>query len=578
MSSLQLLKSIQSRSDLALVLGYSPAMLSYMLYKKPKSTLYATFDIPKRTGGYRTIQAPCSELKALQRKVAALLQECLEEIRASRPNKLPVIAHGFVKGQSTLTNASGHRQRRFVFNTDLENFFSTIHIGRVRGFFISNNDFKLHPQVATTLAQIVCFDDALPQGAPSSPIVSNLIGHLLDVRLAKLAKNNGCSYSRYADDLTFSTNKSLFPDQIASLADPERHIWTVGAAVEDIIKRCGFSVNHAKSRMDYSDSRQTVTGLVVNKKINVPSDFRRNARAMASSLFTKGTFEIYRVVEQPNGDKVVEKAPGTMRHLSGVFSYIYMVGHWNRVKAGLKDNVELSSIEKVHKDFLFYRDFYSSDMPTILCEGKTDNVYIKSALTRLYLNHPVLAGLGAKGEVELKVKLFKYSRMASRLLKLTGGAPVLKNFIEGYTSWCAKYKSQSASNPVIVLIDNDSGASPIYGWFGGVKKIPKPDGMQPFYYVGQNLYIVPTPKSAANQQTKIEDLFKSDALGVKLGNKVFNPDNDTDTSTEYGKHYFAEHVVKAKQKTLDFSGFDPILNVISNIILNHAGLVNAAKS
>jgi hypothetical protein len=102
-----------------------------------------------------------------------------------------------------------------VLNIDLEDFFGTVNLGRVRGFFIKERNFALKPRVATVLAQIACHDNALPQGSPCSPVISNLIGHVLDIQLSALARKTGCTYSRYADDITFSTNKQVFPPAIA---------------------------------------------------------------------------------------------------------------------------------------------------------------------------------------------------------------------------------------------------------------------------------------------------------------------------------------------------------------------------
>jgi hypothetical protein len=140
-----------------------------------------------------------------------LLQNCIEEINQRQKWK-DQLAHGFKRKRSIMSNALKHQKRRYVFNIDLQDFFPTINFGRVRGFFIKDVNFMLHPKVATILAQIACYDNGLPQGAPSSPVISNLVGQILDIRLCKLASENGCTYSRYADDITFSTNKPDWSD------------------------------------------------------------------------------------------------------------------------------------------------------------------------------------------------------------------------------------------------------------------------------------------------------------------------------------------------------------------------------
>src|SRR5262249_16793586 len=144
------------------------------------------------------------------------------------------VAHGFKRKRDIRSNARQHRHRRWVFNIDLEDFFPSINFGRVRGFFIKNRDFALHEEVATVIAQIACHDNSLPQGSPCSPVISNLVAHLLDMRLVKLASTNGCTYSRYADDLTFSTNKKEFPADVASpkaAEDAALHLWLPSKAL-----------------------------------------------------------------------------------------------------------------------------------------------------------------------------------------------------------------------------------------------------------------------------------------------------------------------------------------------------------
>src|SRR6266446_8198131 len=214
MPRLATLKAATSLSDVAKLLDFKPKAVSYILYKHPEATKYKTFQIPKRNGGQRTIKAPVDALKLLQRRLSDLLQDCVDEINTAKQRK-DRAAHGFKRKRSIITNARQHRHRRWVFNLDLEDFFPSINFGRVRGFLLKNRDFELHEDVATVIAQIACHENALPQGSPCSPVISNLIAHILDVRLVHLAASARCVYSRYADDLTFSTNHRQFPPDIA---------------------------------------------------------------------------------------------------------------------------------------------------------------------------------------------------------------------------------------------------------------------------------------------------------------------------------------------------------------------------
>jgi RNA-directed DNA polymerase len=183
-------------------------------------------------------------------------------------------------------------------------------------FFLKDRDYLLNGQVATGIAQIACYQNTLPQGSPCSPIISNLVGHVLDAKLARLAAQTGCTYTRYADDLTFSTNKPTFPKEIAVVPEDGDHIWTLGEELLEIIDFSGFQVNPQKTRMQYRDSRQEVTGLVVNRKTNVSQHYRRTVRAMVHNLYRKGSFEITSAA----GTK-----PGTLDQLHGMLGFIYSI-------------------------------------------------------------------------------------------------------------------------------------------------------------------------------------------------------------------------------------------------------------
>jgi RNA-directed DNA polymerase len=260
--------ALRTPRDVARLLHVDYSRLVYHLYKVPTDRRYVTFQVPKRSGGSRRISAPATALKIIQQKLNQVLQ-CVYQPKAS--------VHGFVRGRSILTNASKHTRKNYVLNIDLIDFFPSINFGRVRGMFMAV-PYELHADVATVLAQICCFDNELPQGAPTSPIVSNMICARMDSQLQRLAREHRCHYTRYADDMTFSTRVLSFPSALASIdANGRVH---VGHELSEAVHSNGFSINPKKVRLRTKYRRQQVTGLTVNKKANVDRRYVRRVRAM----------------------------------------------------------------------------------------------------------------------------------------------------------------------------------------------------------------------------------------------------------------------------------------------------------
>lgn len=267
-STVPIFQKTSTIADVAALLESSEKQLRFLLYARPEKTRYTSFAISKRRGGKRAIKAPRSDLKSIQRRLADFLQDRV----SFRPP-----AHGFVRERSIATNAALHVHHRTVFNVDLKDFFPTINFGRVRGLFMAS-PFMATPEVATVLAQICCHEGSLPQGAPTSPVVSNMVCSRMDAQLLRLAKSHGCIYTRYADDLTFSKRKGVFPKELADLDifdDIE-----AGKELREIIVKNGFHIHPDKIRLCRNTDRQSVTGLTVNTRVNVPRKFIREIRAM----------------------------------------------------------------------------------------------------------------------------------------------------------------------------------------------------------------------------------------------------------------------------------------------------------
>lgn len=577
MPTLKKLKSLTSLHDLAAMLNYTPTALSYLVYKRTGK--YTSFQIPKSNGSPREILAPCDELKALQRKVKSLLDECLDSIEKSKP-LIGSLSHGFKPGHSIISNAEPHTKRLYVFNVDIKSFFDAIHMGRVRGFLITNRDFSLNPKIATILAQIICHDDKLPQGSPTSPVASNLIGHLIDIRLVQLAKRNGCTYSRYADDITFSTNKSEFPTPIAYRMD-DTHSWIPGDGLLKIIHKCGFELNHDKTRMQYARERQSVTGLTVNKTSSAPAEFRRTIRAMTHKLFMDGD---YFIPDEPmhRSSSRVELNYTQLNRLEGMHSYLHMISKFHRQKivdntVRRPEDIPLTAMEKMHGDFLFYKYFYASELPTIVCEGKTDNVYLTCAMKSLHAKYPRLAKPDSKGVMRLRIRFVNYSDLTHRVMGLNGGSADLGHLIRRYAKQCARYKGHPPLKPTIIVVDNDSGSQPIFQAIkdttgdryltpSGKGKIF--DKSKTVYYIAQNLYVVLTPLIKGGD-SMMENFFPPAVLNTTYNGKKFEVVHKGPKGSTYSKHQFAQYVVKANQKKIVFSRFSSILKSINSAIRDY---------
>ncbi|MCB5100749.1 reverse transcriptase family protein, partial [Streptococcus mutans] len=213
--------------------------------------------------------------------------------------------------------------KKYLLNIDLKDYFDSFNFGRVRGFFVKDKDFQVTSEIATVIAQIACYQGKLPQGAPSSPIITNLITRILDYRIVKIAKKYRFTYTRYADDMTFSTNRELNSNKLRATKELENFL----AELERLIISSGFEINPKKTRLSNNMQRQEVTGLVVNKKINVKREYIKNTRAMAFKLYKDGTFEI-------------DGKQGTLEQLTRRFAFIFQTDKYNNYLLYKKSLIE----------------------------------------------------------------------------------------------------------------------------------------------------------------------------------------------------------------------------------------------
>lgn len=548
---------IKTRNDLADFLKIPRKKLSYILYKNDINTLYTSFEINKKNGGVRKINAPLAELKDIQRKLAVTLYRHKKKKREIKNN----LSHGFEKEKSIITNAKIHRNKRLVLNIDLENFFESFHFGRVRGFFIKNNNFLLSNEVATVIAQLTCYEGKLPQGAPTSPIITNLICEILDQRILKIAKKYKLDYTRYADDLTFSTNDKKFLDLQTEFYE----------RLSSELIRAGFKINEKKKRLQLRDSRQVVTGLVVNKKINVNRIYYKETRAMAHQLYKEGKFEI-------NGKLA------NLNQLEGRFAFINQLTRYNNKIDGDKHSFNnLSSRELQYQKFLFYKYFYANPKPIIVTEGKTDIAYLKAALKNLYSEYPNLITKNSDGSFEFKVSfLNKTKRLAYFLGIFQDGGSALNNIYNffdaktkkstpNYLSYFKNISNTSPKNPVILMFDNEikSGKNkPIGNFINHAKLDDKKKGIledKDMVNIIENLYLLTVPLIDGKPECDIEDLFEKNTLSQKIGGREFCKRDKYDHSKYYGKEIFSKYILD-NYTIINFNKFRSVLNNINNII------------
>lgn len=256
----QKLPPIFDFQHLSLLLGINDKALASVIFSTPN--FYRSFSIPKRSGGMRQISVPYPMLLESQRWI-------LKNIIESIPTEAP--AHGFVKGRSIVTFAKQHAGQTAMLHVDIANFFPSITFRQIYSIFAS---VGYAPNVAYYLARVCCLDDSLPQGAVTSPHLSNLVARNLDRRLSALAVSLNLEYSRYADNMVFSGDgiPLVLLDLVASILIEE-----------------GFKINIEKSYLSTGRGKRVVVGVsIANEELKLPRATKRRLRQEAFHLITKG--------------------------------------------------------------------------------------------------------------------------------------------------------------------------------------------------------------------------------------------------------------------------------------------------
>ena len=290
--------------------------LNYSIYSTIESKRYSSFRIPKKNKGeFRTIDAPMPLLKYVQQGLNFILQSVYT------PH---IAAMGFVPRRSVVDNAKVHTGQRLVYNIDLQDFFPSITAGRLFKRLMAK-PFSLNKEVASLITDLCCHTHengrkVLPQGAPTSPTISNIICEQLDRKLSQLAKAYGLKYTRYADDITFSGMANLFAEN-SKFCKSLKHI------IED---EEGFVINPNKTRLCHQGMRQEVTGLSVNRFENVPRTYVKQLRTLIHNWEMNGYDKAQAVFAkhyaQNNPRHLLRKYAGRIENvISGKLMFLKMV-------------------------------------------------------------------------------------------------------------------------------------------------------------------------------------------------------------------------------------------------------------
>lgn len=286
------LKKIKQKIDLHII--FSEETVSFndnVIVEKNniRNSCYTSFTIKKKTGGVRILHSPNKGLKEFQKALNLILQ-CIHEPHLA--------ATGFVNGKSIIDNARVHVGQFYVYNLDLKDFFPSIDKSRIWGrllappFNLNTSDER--KKIANMIAGLTCTPieverfvenewiktttSVLPQGAPTSPTLTNAICEKMDIRLSGVAKRFGLNYTRYADDITFSSKHNIYEMAPNSF----EKIFVVNSFFDKEVRRIiadqNFHIKESKVRLQKEGYRQEVTGLVVNDKINVTRRYIKQLR------------------------------------------------------------------------------------------------------------------------------------------------------------------------------------------------------------------------------------------------------------------------------------------------------------
>lgn len=507
---------IRSLKDICKIFDIKEVELLYII--ENISSLYVTFAISKKNGSTRVIDSPRNTLLKIQQKLNA-------EIKSVYKPKKPV--HAYSIGRSIVTNATRHKKSKFLLNIDLRDFFHSITYNRVNGLFKSY-PFYFNDEVSRVLSLICCYKSRLPQGSPVSPIISNLICRSLDTQLISTCREQKCSYTRYADDITISCNTKNFPSLFGNIISEE---FVLSDTFIKIFKRQNFAINLDKVRFQTADVRQVVTGLTVNDKINVSRLYLKKVRAILHAIEEFGPqkamerfFELNNLTYDGNND-YTKRLEYFLKKISGKISFIgFVKGKDNPTYIRLYER-----ITKIYPEAnlsVIYKEIADSEYPIVITEGKTDWKHIKAA--QVYF-------ASEKGKFQnLKFSLRSYEN------ELQMGDDNLYKFCLHQSKAIIEHKQK-----IICVFDRDVPAI--------VNKVTSIN--ERFKSWGNSIYsmVIPVPVFRTFNQISIEQLYEDSDLTKydKNRRRLFL---STEFNSETAEHLVDENIILtvpklAKNKT-----------------------------
>ena len=317
-------------------LGVSPKATRFYGYtNRGQSISYRTFELPKAHGGTRTICSPAEGLYFIQKRI-------LDYVLTPENLNIRQCVFSYTKDKSAMDMASRHINRDFVVRIDLRHFFDTITFPRILGA-LTAFPLKIPANWATVIARLCTYQGSLPQGAPTSPALSNLVARRMDGELIRFAKENGFRYSRYSDDLVFSANTRR---KLALLVerDPITFAFVAAEPVASIIRSNHFNINESKTKVSFRKNKQIVVGNIVNKKLNVDRKYVRQIRTLLH-LASKSPADALCAHHKWSGS---EKSQDISSVIRGKIEYV-------RAVKGPSDSVFVSLAEGFNRVFLSKR-------------------------------------------------------------------------------------------------------------------------------------------------------------------------------------------------------------------------------